>query len=250
MNAPVFERTGQDPYPQSQAAVVRPFTGAPAAVDVPARAVTVPPAPTFTPRASQSPRVTVARTDRAAMARALDGLQGLDYAAVDAAKAVPGLTYAGVLAETAGLPAPDTRLPIHDAVATGHGTAPQPVTAAMPGSTATGWPEGMIRGMLVSQLWEAACWYDALDASCRDCERAGERCGFHAPRHVKAIAYEDLHDLAAEAPADAAALAAVVAACRAGTADPGDFTSPGSALSLILTAALATETAHAERSSR
>lgn len=61
------------------------------------------PVPTFTPRHRvQEPRILAARTDSDAIEHALAGVRGIDFAAVDAAKAVPGLTHAAVRSAVAG----------------------------------------------------------------------------------------------------------------------------------------------------
>jgi hypothetical protein len=181
--------------------------------------------------------VLVARTDRETIERALAGARGIDFAALDAAKAVPGLTHA-TAREIAGALPPVPVIPDADkifAAMDAQRTGPQAVVTREPAAPGTGWPEGIVRGMLVSRLWDAAYWYEGLDPeSCADCEAHGGLCGFHAPRCVKAFEYEELHDFAASAPSDTAALSEVAVAIRAGSADLGDIASPGSPLEGLL----------------
>jgi hypothetical protein len=105
-----------------------------------------------------------------------------------------------------------------------------------------GYPEGVVRGLLIAGLWDAARWYEDLDAeSCPDCGADEGLCSWHAPRYVKTLEYQGLHDLVINEPSDAAALAAVADSCRARTAEPGDLGSPGSPLAVILADVLAVE---------
>jgi hypothetical protein len=108
-----------------------------------------------------------------------------------------------------------------------------------PVQASAGRPEGVIRGLLIAGLWDAARYYQGMDLeSCGDCQAHGGLCDFHAPRHVKALAYEDMHDVAAAAPYDSVALHGVAVAIRTGNAELGDIAAPGSPLEPLLLAAL------------
>jgi hypothetical protein len=143
--------------------------------------------------------------------RALKDLRGLDFGALDEAKATPGLTYAAALA--------DRKAPF------------------------SGFAEGVVRGLLIGALWDAFRWYRDLDGSdCGDCGE-GWLCDAHIDYLALARTYETLHDFAVSALTDAAALEQVTGAVRAGggqprTANVGDPGSPGSPLAAVLEAAL------------
>jgi len=108
-----------------------------------------------------------------------------------------------------------------------------------PAPSADGWPEGVIRGLLISGLWSAASYYKNLDFEwCEDCRLEHGTCSFHASRAVEALRYEEMHDVAASAPSDAAALYGVAVAIRVGDAELGDIASPGSPLEVLLQDAL------------
>lgn len=199
--------------------------------------------------------VMAARTDPAAIAHALKGVRGINFAAVDAARAVPGLTHAEAreaLAVPEPLPAADPeasareRMPIGDTAEAyavrgrrpAH-AAPAPIPAL---SSVPGWPEGVVRGLLIAALWDATRWYGDMDGTgCGDCEVTGGLCEWHAAKYQKHWDYSDLHDFAVEAAADVTALSAVVASVRDGAADVADLAAPGSHLDLILTRALAAD---------
>lgn len=144
--------------------------------------------------------------------RALKDLRGLDFAALDEAKATPGLTYAEAVKTR--------RTPF------------------------AGFAEGVVQGMLISALWDAFRWYRDLDGSaCEDCGD-GWLCDAHIDYLALARTYETLHDFAVSALTGAAALEQVTAAIRAGNGQPrtasiGDLGSPGSPLAAVLEAALA-----------
>ena len=128
------------------------------------------------------------------------------------------------------------------AAAAHYGTAAQaPVPAGpVPPTPATAvWPEGVIRGLLIAGVWSAARWYENLDfEGCDDCLLEEGLCSFHAPRAIKALQYEDLHDGIVNAPSDAAALHGTAIAIRVRDAVLGDIASPGSPLETLLLGAL------------
>jgi hypothetical protein len=108
-----------------------------------------------------------------------------------------------------------------------------------------------VRGMLEAKLYEAFKGRLDLDGEkCPDCEAGNGLCEWDSFRADRALEYERLHDFAAvTARSDAEAVAEVVAAIRAGSADRGDIAWPGSPLDLILTEALADAGARVERMS-
>lgn len=181
------------------------------------------PVPVFTPHAPAltGPMPALPAPDTAQeehpLRRLLAGLEELDFTAVDEAKAVEGLTYADVIKSREA--------------------APEPVPAVPPGAH---YPEGVVRGLLISALWNAARWYRDLDgAPCDDCgTENGWLCEAHIGYLASAMAYEALHDFAAAALTDEAALERVTGAIRAGTADVCDLGSPGSPLAAVLESAL------------
>lgn len=129
---------------------------------------------------------------------------------------------------------PETDLSVLQRVADGLQPLPAPVRAGSKPSVNL----AAVRGMLISGLWDAACWYGGLSGSdCTECTE-GSPCPFHAERQGKAAGYEELYDLTVMAPGDGDALAGVIAAIRAGTAETGDLASLGSPLAGILGTAL------------
>lgn len=186
----------------------------------------VAPVPTFTPHApaltgpmpvlvapvAEEP-VFVSTCDPEKLRRAVEilGADSFDFAALDEAKTVEGLTYADVIESREAAPAP-----------------------------CTGYPEGVVRGLLIAALWNAARWYRDLDGTpCDDCgTETGWLCEAHIGYLASAMAYDELHDFAAAALTDTAALDRVTGACRAGTADVCDLGSPDSPLAVLLEASL------------
>jgi hypothetical protein len=93
--------------------------------------------------------------------------------------------------------------------------------------------------MLIAELWGAARWFGDLDPeSCADCAAHGGLCDFHAPRCVKALEYEELHDFAVHSQSDSAALHGVAVAIHVGSAKLDDITALGSPLESLLLAQL------------
>jgi hypothetical protein len=93
--------------------------------------------------------------------------------------------------------------------------------------------------MLLPGLWDAARWYGDLDPeSCADCAAHGGLCDFHAPRCIKALEYEELHNYLVDSQSDAAALSGIAIAIRAGSAEIGDIAALGSPLESLLLAQL------------
>ena len=132
--------------------------------------------------------------------------EDFSFAALDEAKAVEGLTYAGVMGTRGSVP--------------GH-------------------PEGVVRGMLIESLGRAARGCQGPDfPGCGDCGE-GWLCAVHIDILQLAMTYEELRDFAAQALTDEAALDRVAEACRDGSADAWDLGSPGSPLAAVLEAALA-----------
>lgn len=176
------------------------------------------PVPTFTPHAPALTGPMPVLPEAAAPAavepdvfeRLIDSLQNLDFTAVDEAQAVEGLTYADVIKSREVVPA------------------------------SCAYPEGVVRGLLIAALWNAARWYRDLDgAPCDDCGAdTGWLCEAHIGYLASAMAYDELHDFAVAALTDEAALDRVTGACRAGTADVCDLGSPDSPLAAVLETAL------------
>lgn len=243
MSAQVHERpTGEqprlelpaesNPYPDGKR-LARPF--APAPEGEPAPAAVAPAVPRFTPHPG-GPRLDVRKPGAA-----LD--THVPRAAREADPAVLRRTLAGLKR----MPRPGEKI-FAAAAAEHYGTGPQPASApeeppAVPApAPVPGWPEGVVRGLLIAGLWDACRWYGDMDgAGCGDCEALGGLCGFHAPKYARHWEYSDLHDFCTEAASDAAALTAVAASARAGKADPADLASPGSHLDLILAGVLAAD---------
>lgn len=109
--------------------------------------------------------------------------------------------------------------------------------AEAPVLTETGWPEGVARGLLIGALWDAVLWLGGLDyEGCEDCAAEDGPCRFHAPRRVRVLEYEALHDFTKVAKSDSSALYGVAVAIATGDAALGDIAAPGSPLeSLLLT---------------
>ena len=118
---------------------------------------------------------------------------------------------------------------------------PEPVQPPAPPAppVAAGWPEGVVRGLLIGALWNAVHEYDGIDLDwCPVCDAENGLCGFHGPRMARVPVYEELHDFVTVSRSDSAALHGVAVAVRTGDADLGDIARLGSPLEALLLAQL------------